>query len=109
MSSEKRLDELTMDERALPVPQQIDAAAEKQSMELARVWWDGARPQMTVRPALTEHRHVGLMLAELAWHNADKYAGQRGGQRDDYLRDIRQAFITMLDEMAPGSRPGGAN
>lgn len=104
MSFEK----MTLEERTLPIPAQIDAAVETKSLELARLWWDGMRPQMTVRAALTDHRDVGAMLAEAAWHNADKYAAQQGGDRDAFLHDIRAAFTKMLDDLAPGSRPKGA-
>lgn len=97
-------DKMTLDERTLPIPEQINDAVEKKSLELARMWWDGARPQMTVRAALTDPRHVGVMLAEAAWHNADKYAGQGRGERDAILADIRQALIATLDDLAPGSR-----
>jgi hypothetical protein len=63
-----------MIQAALPIPDEISANGGDNVTELARVWWNGERPAMIIRPALTNPEMMGAVLAELSLHFSRAYA-----------------------------------
>lgn len=63
-----------------------------QAIELARIWWIGARPEMTLRPALKDPRNVGRLLAETARHYAQVYASADLGKADELLEQMKAGW-----------------
>ena len=63
-----------------------------QAVELARIWWIGARPEMTLRPALKDPKNVGRLLAETARHYAQVYASADLGKADELLEAMKTGW-----------------
>jgi hypothetical protein len=62
------------------------------SIEVLRVWVaPGAPQQLTLRTFWKDPRSWGLLLADIARHAAKAYE-REGGNRDDILRKIEEAF-----------------
>ena len=85
------MDAAKLEERALPIPEGINAP-EDQVLELIRVWWNGNAPLMNIRPALQEPANVGVVLAELAWHFSHAYAQHHGMDQAKAFEEINESW-----------------
>lgn len=93
------MDAKALEERALPIPENLDAP-EDQVLELIRVWWNGTGPAMNIRPALQEPANVGVVLAELAWHFSHAYAEKHGMDQAKAFQDISDSWTRAHERAA---------
>jgi hypothetical protein len=75
----------------LPLPPTLDQAAS--AMEMARIWIVDGHQDVVLSPNLWPDSGAwGLMLVDIARHVASAYAQQRGQNRTEVLKRIREAF-----------------
>ena len=72
----------------LTTPESV--ASDPNAVELTRMWWSKGEPVMSVKPAFTDPRQYGHMLALAAKHMAHGYAVRHG-------HDERQAYNLILE------------
>lgn len=81
---------MSLEDKALAIPEELSKIDPDQVTELARIWWGGTTPHMNIRPALNDPRHMGTVLAECAWHFSNAYAQLAG-------LDQKEAFTAICD------------
>jgi hypothetical protein len=94
---------MTVESKALPIPDNVAGLNQHGVTELARIWWGGDAAQMNIRPALHNPAHMGAVLAEAAWHFSNAYAETRGLDRDQAFKDICDGW-TRAHELAAASQ-----
>ena len=85
---------MTIESKALAIPDNLAQFDENSVTELARIWWGGEAAQMTIRPALRDPRHMGAVLAEAAWNFANAYADTRGLDRDQAFAEVCEGWTS---------------
>jgi hypothetical protein len=85
---------MTVESKALPIPENLAAFDQQGVTELARIWWGADAAQMNIRPALRNPRHMGAVLAEAAWNFANAYAETAGFDRDEAFKEICDGWTT---------------
>ena len=83
---------MTLEERALPIPEDIPSA-DGEVTELARIWWNNGQPAMTIRPAMHEPKIMGAIFAELSWHFSKAYAERYDMDQAMALQAIRDGWV----------------
>ena len=87
--------------RAIAVPDII--LADPDAVELARIWFSGNEPVMALKPALTEPRHYGMVLADTVRHLARVYAREKGLDEQRAFDEICDGFQGRLEAADRGS------
>lgn len=86
---------MSLQDRALPIPQEIEAAPDNEAAtEMARVWWDGSRPKMVIRPMLKNPEAVGVLLAEMSWHFSNVYARAYNVSQPEAMKAIQNGWTS---------------
>lgn len=75
------------DEFKLTTPDSV--AADPQAVELTRMWWSKGEPVMAIKPAFSDPKQYGALLAIAARHMAHGYAVRHG-------HDEREAYHRIL-------------
>jgi hypothetical protein len=85
---------MSIESKALPIPDNLETFNQAGVTELARIWWGGDAAQMNIRSALRDPRHMGAVLAEAAWNFANAYASTAGLDRDQAFDAICEGWTT---------------
>ncbi|MFN4287163.1 MAG: DUF5076 domain-containing protein [Brevundimonas sp.] len=98
---------MSVEEFALPIPDEVlKAEARDRITELVRIWWADQGPQMILRPAVTDPKLFGMIMAELAWHYASGLEAKHGHKRDEALRSLLEGFAEANESMRKMGEPG---
>lgn len=78
---------------SLPEPNAVIGGPDDgQTLELARLWWNRDTPEAVVRPAMSDPKMMGNLLAELCWHFADAYARHGGVPQAEAMKALRAGW-----------------
>ena len=94
------------DKYALPLPANIVGVPDDgATAELLRLWWKNGEPEMSVRPAITDMRLMGAILAEASWNLAHAYAQTNQASLGEAVKALREGW-TMGHARSDAANPG---
>ena len=97
---------MSAEKYALPLPEAIQGAADDgATAEILRLWWKGDRPEMSVRPAMSDMRLMGRILAEVSWNLASAHARVGDAALGEAVRQLREGWLqghADADKANPG-------
>ena len=71
-------------------------ASDPNAVELTRMWWSKGEPVMSIKPAFSDPRQYGHMLALAAKHMAHGYAVRHGHDEREAYNAILEGFSEVL-------------
>jgi len=81
-------------EYQLTTPESV--ASDPKAIELTRMWWSKGEPVMSIKPAFSDPRQYGHMLALAAKHMAHGYAVRHGHDERKAYNAILEGFSDVL-------------
>lgn len=91
---------MSIEERALSIPDPLIEQDGENNVELARIWWAGSGPMMNIRPALEDPFYIGVILAEAAFHFSQAYEASNQGNQPEVLERILAGWTSANDQAA---------
>ena len=99
---------MTVESKALGIPDGVAGMQPNEVTELARIWWGGMAPHMNIRPALKDPRHMGIVLAEASWHFSNAYAEIAGLDQAEALKEIQEGWAEAHERTGSQRKEPGA-
>ena len=85
---------MTAEKFALPLPDAIVGAPDNgATTEILRLWWKSDHPEMSVRPALSDLKMMGAVLAEASWHLASAHARVGDTSMGEAVKALREGWL----------------